>query len=234
MLGASGAKQRTAVLATLVMGLTACGDNDGDNTTGVNRRTGATVERPGRRSVPYAQERGARLPSGGTSWSNASIARDRHGHQRVRDGDAADSGRRAAIAQRGLHLIHRPADPRPAGDGRGNERRPVRNPKGAKHNLAHRRARTSSGRSAPSQTSDASPSRVFQARAAGQRPSRTSAMSSGCRVAACSSWGTRVRVLVGPCRKVHGRSMSAQTGSARSAARRGYWAGDVAGERRDC
>ena len=49
MLGASGAKQRTAVLATLVIGLTACGDNDGDDTTAREPANGScAVERRGR------------------------------------------------------------------------------------------------------------------------------------------------------------------------------------------
>ena len=42
MLGAAGAKQRTAVLATLVIGLTACGDNDGDDTTAREPANGST------------------------------------------------------------------------------------------------------------------------------------------------------------------------------------------------
>ena len=129
-------------------------------------------------------------------------------------------------------LSHSPSSRSAArGDGQGNERRPVRNPR---RRQAQPRARDAHGRHPGvrprRKPPDASPSRVFQARAAGQRPSRTSAMSSGSKVAACSSWGTRVPVpSSGPCRKVHGRSMSAQTGSARSAARPGCPAGNVAG-----
>src|SRR6185503_8582690 len=68
-------------------------------------------------------------------------------------------------------------------------------------------------------TSDTSPSRAFQAPAAGPRPGPTSATCSGCRVGACSSSETRVQARSPThCRKARGRSTNAPTGGARSEA----------------
>ena len=101
-----------------------------------------------------------------------------------------------------------------------HERRPVRD-RGRRQAQTWRTscARTSSARIGPSRTSGSSASRAFRARAAGPHPSRPSATSTGCRVGACSSWGTRAPVPSSAhCRKACGRSMSARTGSARSKA----------------
>ena len=124
--GMAGAKLGAVALATLVIGLAACGDDGGDETTAP--RSGEREARAGAANLSRYLMRKDEEPGfrpGAAPGAMPCIARDHHGRQGVREGDAPAAGRRAATSPRGVHLVHRPADPRPA-DGRGHERRPVR------------------------------------------------------------------------------------------------------------
>ena len=160
-------------LATLVIGIAACGGDDGDETTaqcsGERGPRGRAPRTSTGSSCATDEEPGFR--PGAAPGAMPSIARDHHGRQGVRGGDAAcRRPTRGDCAARGSS---RSPSSRSAarGDGRDHERRPVRD-RGRRPAATWRTscARTSSARLAPSRTSDSSPSRAFPARAAGPRP----------------------------------------------------------------
>ena len=220
MSGPLGAKLGILILVTLAIGLAACGGDDGDETTAPEAANGNA--RAGAQDLDRFLMRKDEEPGFRPGARPGSMPRSRetdHGRQGVREGHAPGAGRRAPTAQRGVHLVHRPADPRPA-DGRGHERRPVRD-RGRRQ--AQPGARVAPGRHPRGWPRREPPILHRPGRSRRARLDRvrahTSATSSGCRVGACSSSETRVPARSrAHCRKARGRSTSAPTGSARSEA----------------
>ena len=225
-----GASLGAVVLATLVIGIAACGD-DGDERPTAPEAANATPRADAHDLGRYLMRRDEE-PGFRPGAAPGAMPRERanhHGRQGARERVAPVGGRRAATEQRRVHLAHVPADPRPP-LGRGHGGVAVRD-RGRRR--AQPGARVAPGRDPRGRpgrrTSGSSASRAFPARAAGPRPcpasrrAAASGTSSGCRVGACTSSGTRAPVpSPARCRGARGRSMNARATSARARSRPGH------------
>ena len=172
--------------------------------------------------------RGARVPAWGGSRRNAPRTRNRHGRQGAHEGDALPAADERRLSSEGfLSLTFQPIrGPRSAG---------VTNvslyetAEGAKRSLAHELRPDVIRAAGPVANVRFFSVRAFPARAAGPRPcpasrrAAASGTSSGCRVGACTSSGTRAPVPSSArCRGARGRSMNARATGARARSRPGH------------
>ena len=136
------------------------------------------------------------------------------------NGDAAAAGRRAATAQRGVRLVHRRADPRPAGTAGITNVALFETAEGAQHSLAHE-LRTDVIRAyGPVANLRRFPVPGIPGARGWTASEPHVGNVCGCRVGACSSWETRAPVRSsGRCRRARGRSTSARAATARDPAR---------------
>ena len=189
MRGTVRAKFPAVALATLAIGIAACGHDDGDDHEWrVKRRTGTCVRASDDLDL-FLMRKGR--ANSVLSWGPLpEHCLDRAGPSRASRRSCRTrpscAGRRAATAQRRVHRVHvqRIRGPR---YGRDHERHPVRHLAGAKHSLAHWRHRWDVILvHRPSREPPALPrSRAFRARGVRPRPSsHGSATSIGCRVGA--------------------------------------------------